>query len=90
MTEEKTKGNKPIDLGGQINSPLKYEPNNQPLPEKALKQADKVKKELEDFKKKGARVVVEPVIGFEGRLISFLFLNMKKTNCNLIELAEKK
>jgi len=52
MTEEKKPETKPIDLGGQINSPLKYEPNNQPLPEQVLKQADKVKKELEDFKKK--------------------------------------
>ena len=53
-------------------------------------EVDNIHQSIEDFKKKGARVVVEPVIGFEGRLISFLFLNMKKTNCNLIELAEKK
>ncbi|MDX2250546.1 MAG: VOC family protein [Bacteroidia bacterium] len=38
---------------------------------------------------KGAKVIVEPVLGFENRLIAFLFLNMKNTNFNLIELAEK-
>jgi len=53
-------------------------------------EVDNIHQSIEDFKKRGARVVVEPVIGFEGRLISFLFLNMKKTNYNLIELAEKK
>ena len=40
--------------------------------------------------KKGARLVVEPVKGFDGRLIAFLILNMKNTNSNLIELAEVK
>ena len=47
-------------------------------------------KELDDLKKNGARVVVEPVEGFEGRLIAFAFLNMKSVKCNLIELAEEK
>lgn len=47
-------------------------------------------KELDHLKKSGARVVVEPVEGFEGRLIAFAFLNMKNTKCNLIELAEEK
>ena len=42
------------------------------------------------MKKNGARVIVEPTEGFENRLISFVLLNMKNTNCNLIELAEKK
>ena len=42
------------------------------------------------MKDNGGRVIVEPVEGFEGRLISFILLNMKNTNCNLIELAEKK
>jgi len=43
---------------------------------------------IEEMKKKGAKVIVKPVKGFEDRLISFLYLNMKNTNCNLIELAE--
>lgn len=43
---------------------------------------------LDDFKNKGARIIVEPVVGFENRLIAFVFLNMKNTSCNLIELAE--
>jgi len=38
----------------------------------------------------GARVIVEPTKGFEDRLIAFVLLNLKNTNCNLIELAEKK
>ena len=37
-----------------------------------------------------ARVIVEPTKGFEDRLIAFVLLNLKNTNCNLIELAEKK
>ena len=46
--------------------------------------------ELEKMKKNGARVIVQPVKGFEGRLIAFVLLDMKNTNCNLIELAEMK
>ena len=46
--------------------------------------------ELEKMKKSGARVIVEPVKGFEERLIAFVLLDMKNTNCNLIELAEMK
>jgi len=46
--------------------------------------------ELENMKKNGARVIVEPTMGFEDRLIAFVLLNMKNTNCNLIELAEEK
>ena len=41
------------------------------------------------MKKNGATIIVEPVKGFEDRLIAFVFLNMKNTNCNLIELATK-
>ena len=40
--------------------------------------------------KNGARLVVEPVKGFDDRLTVFLLLNMKNTKCNLIELAEIK
>ena len=53
-------------------------------------EVDDVVKETKKMENEGGRVIVEPVIGFEGRLISFVLLNMKNTNCNLIELAEKK
>ena len=49
-----------------------------------------IHKEVEKMVKNGARVVVEPVIGFDDRLIAFLLLNMENTNCNLIELVEIK
>jgi len=49
-----------------------------------------IHKEIEILLRKGARLVVEPVEGFEARLIAFLFLNMKNTKCNLIELAEER
>lgn len=45
---------------------------------------------VEEFKNKGARVLVKPVGGFEGRLIAFVLLNMKNTRCNLIEFAEQR
>ena len=45
---------------------------------------------ISEMKDKGARVIVKPVLGFKNRLISFIFLKMKNTNCNLIELAEEK
>jgi methylmalonyl-CoA/ethylmalonyl-CoA epimerase len=48
-----------------------------------------IHKELEELKKKGATVIVEPIKGFENRLIAFVILNMKNTKCNLIELAEE-
>lgn len=46
--------------------------------------------EIKELEKKGARVIVKPVKGFEDRLIAFVLLNMKNTKCNLIELAEEK
>ena len=46
--------------------------------------------ELEKMKKNGARIIVDVVKGFEERLTAFVMLDMKNTNCNLIELAEKK
>lgn len=49
-----------------------------------------IHKEVETFRKKGCRIIVEPVKGFEDRLIAFVFLKMKNTKCNLIELAEEK
>ena len=46
--------------------------------------------ELKKMKKSGAHIIVEVVKGFEERLTAFVMLDMKNTNCNLIELAEKK
>jgi methylmalonyl-CoA/ethylmalonyl-CoA epimerase len=46
--------------------------------------------QLASMKKKGATVVVEPVIGFDSRLIAFVDLKMKNTKCGLIELLESK
>lgn len=46
-------------------------------------------KSIKDYEQKGARLIVKPVKGFEGRQTAFIFLNTKKTNFNLIELAEK-
>lgn len=45
---------------------------------------------IDELEKNGARLLVKPVIGFEDRLIAFLYLNMKHTNFNLIELATQK
>ena len=53
-------------------------------------EVDDIVKETKKMKDNGGRVIVEPVVGFEGRLISFILLNMKNKNCNLIELSEKK
>ena len=47
-------------------------------------------KEVEKMVKNDACIVIEPVKGFDDRLIAFLLLNMKNTNCNLIELVEIK
>ena len=47
-------------------------------------------KEIKEIVEKGATLVVKPVEGFENRLIAFVYLNMKKTNCNLIEFVEEK
>lgn len=52
-------------------------------------EVENIFEKLEELKKKGATIIVEPVIGFENRLTAFVFLNMKGTNCNLIELASK-
>ena len=52
-------------------------------------EVDNILEEIETMKQKGARVIVEPTIGFEDRLIAFILLNLKNTNCNLIELVTK-
>ena len=49
-----------------------------------------IHKELDILKEKGAKIVVEPVKGFEDRIVAFVMLTMKNTKCNLIELAEEK
>ena len=49
-----------------------------------------IHKEAEKMVESGARIVVAPVKGFDDRLIAFPVLNMKNTNCNLIELVETK
>ena len=53
-------------------------------------EVDDIHLELEKMKKNGARVIVNVVKGFEDRLIAFVILDMKNTNCKLIELVEKK
>ena len=53
-------------------------------------EVDNIHIELEKMKKNGAYVIVDVVRGFENRLTAFVMLDMKNTNCNLIELAEKK
>ena len=53
-------------------------------------EVDDIHTEVEKMVKKGARLVVEPIEGFDNRLIAFLVLNMKNTNSNLIELVEAK
>jgi methylmalonyl-CoA/ethylmalonyl-CoA epimerase len=53
-------------------------------------EVDDIQQEIDKMVKKGARLVVAPVKGFEDRLIAFLMLNMKKTKCNLIELVGPK
>ena len=45
-------------------------------------EVDDIQQEIDKMVKKGARLVVAPVKGFEDRLIAFLMLNMKKTKCN--------
>ena len=49
-----------------------------------------INKEISDLEKKGAKIIVKPVKGFEDRLIAFVMLTMKNTKCNLIEFAEEK
>ena len=53
-------------------------------------EVDNIFEEIKKAESNGARIIVEPVEGFEGRLIAIILLDMKNTNCNLIEFAEKK
>jgi len=53
-------------------------------------EVDDIRKEIGKMVKNGASIRGEPVKGFDDRLIAFLLLNMKNTNCNLIELVETK
>lgn len=49
-----------------------------------------INRQIQELVRNGARVVVEPVRGFENRMTAFVYLNMNNTNCNLIELAEER
>ncbi|MAS78705.1 MAG: methylmalonyl-CoA epimerase [Candidatus Marinimicrobia bacterium] len=51
-------------------------------------EVEDITKELEKMTNGGARIIVEPTKGFDNRIIAFVLLNMKNTNCNLIELVE--
>src|SRR3989442_11570965 len=53
-------------------------------------EVDDIHKELGSLAKKGATILVNPVKGFDERLIAFANLNMKNTRCGLIELLETK
>ena len=53
-------------------------------------EVDDIQQEIDKMVKNGAHLVVAPIKGFEDRLIAFLMLNLKKTNCKLIELVETK
>ena len=48
-----------------------------------------IHKEVEKMVKNGAKLVVKPVKGFDDRLIAFLSLNMKNTNCRYVELMSE-
>tara|TARA_B100000029_G_scaffold13642_1_gene14330 strand:- start:1359 stop:1760 length:402 start_codon:yes stop_codon:yes gene_type:complete len=52
-------------------------------------EVDNLNKKIFELTQNGARVIIEPTIGFDNRTISFLSLNMRNTNCNLIELVSK-
>ena len=53
-------------------------------------EVDNINQKINELEKNGAQLIVKPIIGFENRLIAFLDLNMKNTNCNLIELVTSK
>ena len=52
-------------------------------------EVDNLLEKINEIVKKGGRLIVSPVEGFEGRQIAFILLNMKKTNLNLVELVER-
>jgi len=49
-----------------------------------------IHQQVKEMSKKGATVLVEPVEGFDSRLIAFVDLNIRNTKCGLIELLEVK
>ena len=75
---------------GEEDSPISNFANNGGGFHHLCFEVDDIHQEIEKMVNNGARLIVEPVIGFENRLTAFLMLNMKNTNCNLIELAEIK
>ncbi len=52
-------------------------------------EVDSIHKEIESASKKGATILVQPVRGFDERLIAFIDLNIK-TKCGLIEFLERR
>ena len=48
-----------------------------------------IESELEEFTRKGATILVNPIKGFDERRIAFVDLNTKNTKCGLVELLEK-
>ena len=85
---------------GQINLEL-IEPaeNDSPIADFASKgggfhhlcfEVKDINSTIDELERHGARLLVKPVLGFEDRMIAFLYLNMKNTNFNLIELATEK
>ena len=52
-------------------------------------EVNNIHKEVEKMVKNGAHLVVKPVKGSDDRLIAFLSLNMKNTNCRYIELISE-
>lgn len=49
-----------------------------------------IHQQVKEMSKKGATVLIEPVEGFDSRLIAFVDLNIRNTKCGLIELLEVK
>ena len=49
-----------------------------------------IHQQIKEMSKKGATVLVNPVKGFDNRLIAFLDLNMRNTKCGLVELLEER
>ena len=49
-----------------------------------------IHEKIKEMSESGATVLVNPVEGFDKRLIAFVDLRMKNTRCGLIELLEEK
>lgn len=49
-----------------------------------------IQKEVDEMVRKGAILLVAPEKGFDDRRIAFVDLNIKNTNCGLVEFLESK